>query len=185
VPSTTPPEPTDTTGKGRPTPSRKQQEAARKRPLVPADRKAASKQDRAAARAQRDREYEAMKNGDERYLPVRDKGPERRWIRDYVDARHSVGEWFLPVSVLGIVAVLFSGQNVYIYLGVLIALYLGVIVSVVDAVILGRRLKRGLEAKFGASRLPRGYRMYGITRAFQLRRLRLPKPMVTRGQFPS
>lgn len=185
MPSTTPPEPTDTSGKGRPTPSRRQQEAARKRPLVPADRKAASKQDRAAARAQRDREYEAMKSGDERYLPVRDKGPERRWIRDYVDARRNVGEYFLPVSLLGIVGILFASRNVYVYLGVLVLLYLGVIVSVVDAFLLARKLKRGLEAKFGAARIPRGYRMYGVARAFQLRRLRLPKPMVNRGQFPS
>ncbi|MCB2777002.1 DUF3043 domain-containing protein, partial [Listeria monocytogenes] len=47
-------------GKGRPPPSRKEAEAANKRPLVPTDRKAAAKDARTKARIQRDLEYKAM-----------------------------------------------------------------------------------------------------------------------------
>lgn len=173
------------TGKGRPTPSRKAAEAARRQPLVPKDRKAAARQDKAAARAVRDREYQALQTGDERYLPPRDKGPERRWVRDYVDARRNVGEWFLPFSLVAVGAMLVSNSNVQLALVVLVVLYLGVGIAIVDAVVLGRRLKAGAEAKFGAARLPRGYRMYGVSRAFQIRRMRLPKPQVARGEFPS
>ena len=38
--------------------------------------------------------------GDEANLPLRDKGPAKRFIRDYVDARWNVGEFMLPVMVL-------------------------------------------------------------------------------------
>lgn len=41
------------------------------------------------------RQREAMASGDERYLPVRDKGPVRRFARDYVDSRWCVAEFFL------------------------------------------------------------------------------------------
>ena len=33
------------------------------------------------------KQREALANGDERYLPARDKGPVRRFVRDYVDSR--------------------------------------------------------------------------------------------------
>ena len=56
-------------GKGAPTPSRAQQEAARKRPLVPDDRKEAAKQARAKAAEARERARVGMAAGDERYLP--------------------------------------------------------------------------------------------------------------------
>lgn len=188
--ATTPtdPDPADTgaAGKGRPTPSRKEREAARKRPLVPTDRKAAAKQDRAAQRAVRDREYQALKTGDERHLPLRDKGPERRWVRDYVDARFNVGELFLPAALIGVIGMLASGASYLVSFIVVVVLYAYIAVVVVDAVLLGRRIRNGLTAKFGEDRYlaQRGIRLYGISRSLQLRRLRLPKPVVKRGEHP-
>jgi len=54
----------------------------------------------------------------------------------------------------------------------------------VDIVLLARRLKKLLTAKFGAQKVVRGTLMYGVMRAFQMRRMRLPKPQVQRGQYP-
>ncbi|HWS57177.1 MAG TPA: DUF3043 domain-containing protein [Actinotalea sp.] len=185
------PSPTDPTsgtgpvGKGHPTPTRKQSEAARRRPLVPTDRKAAAKAQKAAGRVARDREYQAMQTGDERFLPARDKGPVRRFVRDTVDARHNVGEYFLPVSIVMVFAVMFTGNNVTAGLAVIGLLYLAVAAAIIDAVILGRRLRRTLDARFGAAAVPKGTVMYGVLRAFQLRRMRLPKPQVARGEYPS
>jgi len=76
--------------KGRPTPSRKEAEAARKaRAKVPRTRKEMA----AAQKLQRNESStqmrQAMRNGDDRFLPARDKGPVRRFIRDYVDSRFS------------------------------------------------------------------------------------------------
>ncbi len=185
MPSTNDHDESDLSGKGRPTPTRKEREAARKRPLVPGDRKAAKAQSRAAEREQRDREYKAMQTGDERNLPARDRGPERRWVRDYVDARWNPGEWFFPLSLIGILGMLFSSRNQTASMIVAVVLYLGVGYAVLDAYLLGKRVLTALTVKFGESRIPRGIRMYAIQRAFQIRWLRMPKPQVKRGEFPS
>ena len=74
-------------GKGTPTPKRKDQEAARKRPLVPNDRKASKAAERVAIQDQRQKMRQALDTGDEKFLPLRDKGPQKRYTRDYVDAR--------------------------------------------------------------------------------------------------
>ena len=86
--------------KNRPTPKRRDQEAANRRPLIVADRKAARGQDKVARREAMARQRQGMMAGDERYLPARDKGPRRRFIRDAVDVRWNVGEFMLPVMVL-------------------------------------------------------------------------------------
>ena len=89
--------------KGRPTPKRKAAEAARIRPLVPKDRKEAKRAARAARNARFDAEQRAMITGEEKYLPARDKGAARRFVRDYVDARHSFSEWILACMMVSII----------------------------------------------------------------------------------
>lgn len=170
--------------KGRPTPKRREAEAARRRPLGGVDRKSAVKAQRAAAREQRDREYRAMQTGDEKNLPLRDRGPVRRWIRDYVDARRNIGEYFLPVSLVMVFSTMVTASYPALGLIVVGVLYLIVIITLADAFLLSRTLRKRLEARFGTGKVPRGSLMYGVLRAFQIRRTRLPKPMVKRGEFP-
>ena len=81
-----PAEPVKTVGKGRATPKRKDAQARRLHPIVPADRKAARREARAKRDEAWERQRRAMITGDERYLPARDKGHIRRYIRDYIDA---------------------------------------------------------------------------------------------------
>jgi hypothetical protein len=173
------------TAKGRPTPKRSEAEARNKRPLVPNDRKAARKASREKMREERNREYVAMQTGDERHLPARDKGPVRRYVRDHVDARWNLGEFFLPVAFVFIFANILVMQNPTLSALVLVALYAVVIVTILDATIMWQRLKRRLRDKFGTVGadgtktfdVPRGTMMYAVMRAFQIRRSRLPKPM--------
>jgi hypothetical protein len=172
-------------GKGRPTPKRKTAEAANKRPLVTTDRKGAAKVDRARAKEQRSREYQALQSGDERYLPVKDRGPLRRYIRDYVDARWNLGELFLPVAFILLITQMLTSSWAYVTLSVLGALYLYVLATIVDAFIMWRGLKKRLRAKFGADAEQRGLTMYAVLRVFQIRRARLPKPQVKHGQRPA
>ncbi len=160
--------------KGRPTPKRNVAQAANKRPLVPNDRKAAAKAAREKAREQRNLEYRAMQTGDERHLPYRDKGPLKRYVRDYVDARWNLGEFFLPIAFGFIVLNLAFMSNATMSIVVLLALYGIVLLTIVDAVLLWRGLKKRLRAKFGD--VPKGTMMYAVMRAFQIRRSRLPKP---------
>lgn len=172
-------------GKGRPTPKRKVAEAANRRPLVPTDRKAAAKEARTAQRAQRDKQYAAMQTGDERYLPAKDRGPVRRYIRQYVDARWSLGELFLPFAIIMLLAnmLLTSVSPELAFIGLLV-LYLFIVAMIVDAAIMWRKLKKRLIAKFGPDTLIRGTMMYAVTRVFQIRRARLPKPQVKHGDYP-
>ena len=85
--------------KNRPTPRRREQEAARKRPLVVADRKAARQADRLKRREASAKMRQAMVTGDDAHLPARDKGPERRFIRDHVDARWNLGDRALTYTL--------------------------------------------------------------------------------------
>ena len=182
-PTPQPQEPTDAVGKGRPTPKRKEAEAANKRPLVAADRTSAAKAARVQAREQRDKEMRAMQVGDEKNMPPRDRGPVKRFVRDWIDARFTLGEFFLPVAaVFLVVQFAFAAANSPIAVFAMLFLYLYVIVSLVDGVVVWWQLKRRLRAKFGE--VPGGTLMYAVMRAFQLRRARLPKPQVKRRQFP-
>ncbi len=157
------------------------QQAARKRPLVPADRKAAKDKNRSAVRDDRARMRQALDTDDERYLPLRDKGPNRRFVRQFVDARINIGE-FLMVAALVFVVLSFF-QSLAVQSAVLLAFWVLIVAVIVDCLLLRRKLKKKLTEKFGGPN--QGDLWYGVTRALQLRRLRLPKPQVKRGQYPS
>lgn len=123
-----------------------------------------------------------MAAGEEKYLPLRDKGPQRRWIRDYVDARFSVGEILIPVMFVVIILTFVSNELLQL-IGIA-GLWLFFLAAVIDGVILGMLVNRRLSEKFGADKVQRGNRWYAAMRGMQLRVMRLPKPQVKRGQFP-
>lgn len=167
--------------KSAPTPKRKQQEAANFRPLIHDDRKVARQQQRAAIAEERQKMRIAMETGDERHLPLRDKGPQRRFARDYVDARTGIGEWLMALVLVFLVMTFI--QSPAIQLAVTYGMFALVIIVILEGFWVGAQLKKQLVAKFGE--LEPGVRWYGAMRAMQLRRLRLPKPMVRRGEYPS
>lgn len=169
-------------GKGQATPTRKAQEAARKRPLVPDDRRLAAKQARAKSGAARDRARIGMAAGDDKYMPVRERGPQKRFARDYVDARFNVGEFMIPVMFIVIILTFIPDPLLQTY-GIF-ALWAFFLVAVIDCVVLGFILTRKVENKFGQSKADK-VRWYAAMRALQLRPMRLPKPQVKRGQYPN
>ncbi len=169
--------------KNRPTPKRKDQEAARKRPLVVTDRKQARSQDRAKRREAMTRTRHAMLTGDDAGLPPRDKGPVRRFIRDHVDARRNLAEFMLPVMVV-VLALSFLRTSA-ILLAVTVLTYGILLTAVLDTVLMWRGLRRRLVEKFGDDvAKTRGNGMYAAMRAFQLRRSRMPRIQVSRGEYP-
>ncbi len=169
--------------KGRATPTRKEQEAARKQPLVPSDRRLAARQSREQLAEQRDRARVGQARGEEKYLQLRDKGPQKRFVRDFVDARFSLGEALMPILVIVILTYFLPAQYSAI---ALIAVWGVIILVVADGLYLGARIRKGLADKFGGKeKVERGVSWYAFMRAIQLRPMRLPKPQVKRGQYPS
>jgi len=171
------------TGKGAPTPKRSAQVAARKRPLVPEDRKASKAAERAAVQEQRLKMRQAMDTGDEKFLPLRDKGPQKRFARDYVDARFSLGEFLMFGALVFVVVSLLVPADSELMIYVLGGFWVMFLAVFVDVFILSRKLKKRLAQKFGE--VERGTVWYGSMRSLQFRRLRLPKPQVKRGEFPA
>lgn len=168
-------------GKGRPTPSRKQAQAANARPIVGSKDKAVQKQLRQQQTESRERARIGMMQGEERFLGPRDRGPQRRFVRDYVDARWNLGELLIPMMLVVLLMTFIPGIMQVISLFVIWA-FVGL--AVIDAVLLGVILKKKLAAKFGESSVQSGFRWYAAMRAFQFRPLRMPKPQVRRRQYP-
>ncbi|MEI8214442.1 MAG: DUF3043 domain-containing protein [Actinomycetota bacterium] len=166
--------------KGRPTPKRKEAEAARKvSSLAPASTKAEKQRAKAAAKSARVAQRAAYMRGDESALPLRDKGPVKKYVRNYVDARRSIGEYFLPV--IFIVLFLTLIPNPIFQIGSIAIMYTVLLVSVIDGFLLTRKLKREVSVKFPGAEL-KGIGMYGWLRSTQMRRMRTPKPAIKAGE---
>lgn len=175
-----------TVGKGRPTPKRRDAEAANRRPLVTGDKKVDKDKARAEAAKQRQLMDQAMQTGEDKHLPVQHKGPARRFARDYIDARWTLGEFFLPIALL-VVMVMFGGTAIGLPAAVVVysilALYIVVLVAVVEAIIYSSIVRKRVLAGLGRQQV-RGLRLYTAMRSMQMRRMRLPKPQVKRGDTP-
>ncbi|MFJ3135030.1 DUF3043 domain-containing protein [Streptomyces sp. NPDC086843] len=168
--------------KGRPTPKRSAAQSQRRSVAnTSMTRKDASKRQREERRAALERQRQALASGDERYLPARDKGPVRRFARDYVDSRFNIAEYFLPMAVVILVLSLVQVPQLQ---NIALLLWLVVIVMIVlDSIVTGFRLKKTLTERFPDENR-RGAVAYALMRTLQMRRLRLPKPQVKRGERP-
>ncbi|MFF3497656.1 DUF3043 domain-containing protein [Streptomyces sp. NPDC003247] len=168
--------------KGRPTPKRSQAQSQRRSVAnTPVTRKEAAKRQRDERRAQLERQRQALAGGDERYLPARDKGPVRKFARDFIDSRFNVAEFFLPMAVVILVLSMIQVASLQ---SIALLLWLVVIVLIVlDSIVTGFRLKKRLAERF-PDQNRRGAVAYALMRSLQMRRLRLPKPLVKRGERP-
>jgi len=167
-------------GKGRPTPTRKDAQAASKaRAKVPRTRKELAKAQRSSRSESSQTVRQAMKNGDERYYLPRDKGPMRRFVRDFVDSRFSLIELMIPLLIVTMVLG-YSGNARLAAIGNTL-LFTALLVVVVDMVLMRRRLGKQVAARFpGESQ--KGLVYYAVTRSLQMKFMRLPKPKVKIGQ---
>ena len=167
-------------GKGRPTPSRKEAEAAaRARAKVPRTRKEMAAAQRVARSESSQQVRAGMKAGEEKYLLARDKGPVRRFVRDFVDSRFSFIELMIPLLIATMVLG-YSGNPTLASVGNSV-LFGTMLLIIVDMVVLRMRVRRQLAARF-PDESTKGTTYYAITRALQMRFMRLPKPQVKIGQ---
>lgn len=170
-------------GKGRPTPTRKEAEAARKQALkIPKDPKAARKAARERDRQARAETRAALMAGDERALPPRDQGPVRGFTRDFIDSRFTFAEFFIFVAL--VVLVLGLIPNPYLQSVVSFAWFGLIFLVAADTLFILWRLNSALRKLFPEKSARKGALLYATLRTLQLRRFRLPPPRVKRGGQP-
>ena len=176
----TPDVPEKVGGKGRPTPTRRDAEAAaRARAKVPRTRKEQAAAQRAARGESSRNVRQAMKTGDERYLPARDRGPVRRFIRDFVDSRFSFIELMVPLLVLTMIMG-YSGNPTLVRASNTV-LFTTILLIIVDVVFLRFRVRRELAARF-PDEPTKGTTLYAAMRSLQMKFMRLPKSQVRIGE---
>jgi hypothetical protein len=169
-------------GKGRPTPKRSEVERARRQPYTPppADRKAASAQQRDRRRAEQKRKMDAMKRGEEWALPARDRGPVRALARDYIDSRRFILSEYILFGVFALIFIIFasgSSKNsalvLYVELGI-------VAVIAIESLWYGAQVTRLVKRRL-PSESTRGIVWYVAKRSMRLRASRIPPARVQRG----
>ena len=166
-------------GKGKATPSRKQAQAANVRPLVGDRSPEAKALAKEKANAERAKMRAGQLAGDDRYLPVRERGPQKRFVRELVDKRYTVGEFLVPAMVMVLLLSFTDSNQTSTFNRILSWASLGIMAAIViDSVFIARRIKKAATEKFGADKLESGLAFYGVVRASQLRVMRLPKPTV-------
>jgi hypothetical protein len=166
--------------KGKPTPKRKEAQAKLKvSPLSPTASKEAKKTLKAQARVRRLEARAAYMRGEESALPVKDKGPARRFVRNYVDERKSVTEYFLVFIMFILFLTVIPSPAVQ--LGAIVFMYSAMLWVAIDGFLLSRRVKKLVAEKFPGEPT-KGLGLYGWMRSTQLRRLRAPSPQVGPGK---
>jgi len=166
--------------KGRPTPKRSEAERKRRQPITGSRAPATPRtpEDKAKARSERSRRYEAMKAGEAWALNPRDRGPARALARDYIDSKRRISEYYMYLLVVLLVAVFVRNKTAATYISPLVLVL--VVVILIDAQLIRYRLR-----KLVSERLPgestRGLTMYAVMRALQIRRFRVPAPRVGPG----
>ena len=166
------PTPAQPKGKAAPTPRRKDAEAARRERLNPTlSPKEARKRARQQATAERRKQASAL-----------DNTPGKQLMRNWVDARFNLAEWSMPILMLLLVLVLVvSPAYPAIVEPSTYATWSFMLLIVIDIVMMWRGFKR-----LAAERIPneplKGLLYYGFNRSLSLRRIRIPKPVVARGE---
>ncbi|MFI5609713.1 DUF3043 domain-containing protein [Amycolatopsis sp. NPDC051903] len=179
-----------TPGKGRATPSRREAEGRKRGPVAPPPtnmreamrrnrelRKAnpVSKDERRAAAKER---RERMMSGDDKYLPVRDRGPVKAYVRDLVDSRRNILGLFMPLAILVFLALLVPVPAAQQYITLVCMAML--LVMAIEGVVNGRKISRLARERF-PKEPTRGVGWYAFVRASQIRKLRVPKPRLRPG----
>lgn len=166
--------------KGRPTPSRKEAEAARRAQMkTPLTRKEKLQRERAAREKLRSARREALRTGQGSALPPRDRGPVKALVRDVVDRRFNIAEYLLPVLVVILIfSVIGSSATTA---GAAFLWAFTIVGTVFDEILLVRAVRKALKEHLPEAS-HRGSITYAVLRSTQIRRFRLPNATIGRGE---
>lgn len=157
--------------KGVPTPTRQQAEAARRQRLTPPT---SAKGDRAKVRR-------VNQTARAKALEALDQRPERVLLRDYVDRRWNLGEFMMPVMLLVLALTMYFGANEALVQYVAFGTWLILFVVLFDLWYMWRGFKAVLDQRLPGTST-KGLLSYGVNRAIQIRRWRIPGPRIKRGE---
>jgi hypothetical protein len=168
-------------GKGRPTPKRSEANKGRYQSISGNRSRSASGSSGSrppADRAERSRRYEAMKRGEDWALNPRDQGPERKLVRNYIDSKRRISEYYMYALIVLLIALFTRNKAISSYVSPFVIVL--IVLVFVDGFVIRRNI-----GKLIAERLPgsstRGLTIYGVMRALQIRRFRVPAPQVSPG----
>ena len=170
-----------TPGKGRATPKRRE---AGKRVVEapPKNRREAYRKLREKERADRAENRVGMMAGREDKLLPRDRGPERRLVRDIVDSRRNVGTTFFLGAFVVIVGTMKSMPPVVQYAANAFWAFLALAV-IVDSFLLCRKVRRLIRERIpNTTTRMGGHYFYAVMRSITFRRIRMPSPQVKPGE---
>lgn len=154
-----------------PTPTRKEAEAARRERLNPT----------LSPAQQRARDREAKAKGREEQWAKVDNDPARILLRDFIDSRRGLAQWWMPIIMAALVLALVV---MYVFPTASIVAtavpYAALIVMAVHMTLLWRQFRTLLAERLpNASR--RGLGTYMVNRMISVRRFRMPAPRVKPG----
>lgn len=158
--------------KGVPTPTRREREAARKRPLVVTDPVEAKRRRREEQAAQSEKMRTALKTGDDRYLPLQHRGENRRLIRNTIDEHFRISELLIFVAIPYVVFQLIFAQNMAAQ-QILAYVFMAFFAAMAIEIFMVTRLVRRRQAEKGLAR-QRGDVFYIIQRMGMFRKMRMP-----------
>lgn len=123
---------------------------------------------------------ERMMAGDDRYLLPRDQGPVKAYVRDLVDSRRNIAGLFMPLALVVVLVILVPSPAIQQYVSLLSMAML--LTMVAEGIVLGKIVNRRVRERFPDASYSRpGLGFYALTRATQLRKLRVPKPRLGPG----
>lgn len=154
-----------------PTPTRKEAEAARRERLNPT----------LSPAQQRARDRDAKARGREEQWAKVDADPARVLLRDFIDSRRGLAQWWMPIIMSALVValvVMYAWPTAAVVATVIP--YAALIVMAIHIGLLWYQFRRLLaERQPNASR--RGLLVYMINRIISMRRFRTPSPRVKPG----
>jgi hypothetical protein len=100
-------------------------------------------------------------------------------VRNLVDSRRSIGEYFLPIIFVVLLLSVFPVPA--LQYGAIALMYAVLLTAAIDGVFLSRKIKKEIRNRFPDSPT-KGLGLYGWLRSTQMRRLRTPHPQVKPGE---
>ena len=162
----------------------REQRTALKKSMTKEEYKELKRKERDERARHREHTRERMMSGDERYLLERDRGPERRLIRDWVDSRRLFANTFMPIVIALLILMFVTTATRSYLLNNLLSLagMILLILIILDGVLSGRRVARFVHKRHPDTALSSwSMGFYAFSRASMVRKFRTPRPQVAIG----